>query len=228
MRVLIVEDDRETRDWIDAGLLEEGYLTQAVGDGREGVALAVQGHFDGIVVDRKLPGLDGINFIRAARSADVQSGIIMLTALCDTRQRIEGLDAGADDYLGKPFAMAELVARLRALSRRPALNRESTLLEWGPLVLDLTRHVGTCMGEPLDLTPTEFRLFEILMRHAGKVVTRSMLLEQVWNFHFNLRTSVVETHMSRLRGKVRVNGGESLIETVRGYGYRLQARSHPA
>ena len=228
LRILIVEDDRETRDWIDAGLLEEGYLTQAVGDGREGVALAVQGGFDSIVVDRKLPGLDGIGFIRSVRSADVQSGIIMLTALCDTRQRIEGLDAGADDYLGKPFAMAELVARLRALSRRPALSRESTWLECGPLTVDLARHVATCMGEPLELTPTEFRLFEILMRHAGKVVTRSMLLEQVWHFHFSPRTSVVETHMSRLRGKVRVNGGESLIETVRGYGYRLQVRPQQA
>ncbi|WP_329741905.1 response regulator transcription factor [Dyella sp. A6] len=228
LRVLIVEDDRETRDWIDSGLFEEGYVTQSVGDGREGVALAVQGGFDTIVVDRKLPGLDGISFIRTVRSADVQSGIIMLTALCDTRQRIEGLDAGADDYLGKPFAMAELVARLRALSRRPALSRESTTLEWGPLALDLSRHAATCMGEPLELTPTEFRLFEILMRHAGKVVTRSMLLEQVWHFHFNPRTSVVETHMSRLRSKVRVSGGESLIETVRGYGYRLQARTRQA
>jgi two-component system OmpR family response regulator len=228
LRVLIVEDDRETRDWIDGGLSEEGYATHAVGDGREGVALAVQGGFDGIVVDRKLPGLDGVSFIRAVRSANVQSSIIMLTALCETHQRIEGLDAGADDYLGKPFAMAELVARLRALSRRPALSRESSSLEWGPLALDLTRHSATCMGETLDLTPTEFRLFEILMRHAGKVVTRSMLLEQVWRFHFNPRTGVVETHMSRLRGKVRVNGGESLIETVRGYGYRLQARPRPA
>ncbi len=228
LRILIVEDDRDTREWIDGGLFEEGYATQAVGNGREGLALAVQGGFDGIVVDRKLPGLDGISFIRAVRSAEVQSRIIMLTALCETSQRIEGLDAGADDYLGKPFAMAELVARLRALSRRPALNRESAVLEWGPLSLDPTRHVAVCCGERLDLTPTEFRLLAILMRHPGNVVTRSMLLEQVWQFHFSPRTSVVETHMSRLRGKVRDAGGESFIETVRGYGYRLQRPTTPA
>lgn len=222
LRILIVEDDRDTREWIDGGLYEEGYVTHAVADGREGLALAVQGAFDGIVVDRKLPGLDGISFIRAVRNADVQSRIIMLTALSETHQRIEGLDAGADDYLGKPFSMAELVARLRALSRRPALNRESPLLEWGPLVLDPTRHSASCRGERLELTPTEFRLLDILLRHAGNVVTRAMLLEQVWQFHFSPRTSVVETHMSRLRGKVRDAGGASFIETVRGYGYRLQ------
>lgn len=228
LRILIVEDDNDTRQWIDSGLFEEGYATRAVADGREGLALAVQGQFDGIVVDRKLPGLDGISFIRAVRSAEVHSRIIMLTALSETTQRIEGLDAGADDYLGKPFAMAELVARLRALSRRPALSRDAPLLEWGPLSLDSTRHVASCRGERLDLTPTEYRLLEILLRHPGNVVTRSMLLEQVWHFHFSPRTSVVETHMSRLRGKVRDAGGESFIETVRGYGYRLQLPAGPA
>lgn len=222
LRVLIVEDDRETREWVACGLHEEGYATRTAGDGREGLMLALDGGFDALIVDRRLPGLDGIGLIRAARAADVRAPIIMLTALSETSQRIEGLDAGADDYLGKPFSLAELLARLRAVARRPALTQAPTCLEYGPLQLDLVQRQAGCEGQRMELTPTEFRLLEVLMRHAGKVVTRSMLLEQVWGFHFNPRTGVVETHMSRLRGKVRDGGHESLIETVRGYGYRLR------
>jgi two-component system OmpR family response regulator len=228
LRVLIVEDDDETREWVASGLHEEGYATHAVGEGRGGLMLALQDRFDALIIDRRLPGLDGIGLVRAARAAGVRAPIIMLTALSETRQRIEGLDAGADDYLGKPFALAELLARLRAVSRRPALATVQTLFEAGPLRLDLVQHEAYCENVRLDLTPTEFRLLEILIRHAGRVVTRSMLLEQVWHFNFNPRTGVVETHMSRLRAKVRCQGRESLIETVRGYGYRLRASLDPA
>jgi two-component system, OmpR family, response regulator len=228
LRVLIVEDDTETREWVATGLHEEGYNTQAVGDGRDGLTLAIREPFDALIVDRRLPGLDGIGLVRAARAAGMRSPIIMLTALSETAQRIEGLDAGADDYLGKPFSLAELLARLRALARRPALTEVQTLFESGPLRLDLVRHEASLRGEALDLTPTEFRLLEVLIRHAGRVVTRSMLLEQVWHFNFNPRTGVVETHLSRLRSKVRNGGAESLIETVRGYGYRLRHGLDPA
>ncbi|WP_206064164.1 response regulator transcription factor [Oleiagrimonas sp. C23AA] len=222
MRVLIVEDDAETREWVATGLHEEGYNTRAVGTGRHGLTAAIGESFDALIVDRRLPGLDGIGLVRAARAAGVRAPIIMLTALSDTSQRIEGLDAGADDYLGKPFSLAELLARLRAVARRPALADVQTCFEAGPLRLDLVRHEASLDGDVLDLTPTEYRLLEVLMRHAGRVVTRSMLLEQVWHFNFNPRTGVVETHMSRLRSKVRRGASESLIETVRGYGYRLR------
>ncbi|EQD62251.1 two-component response regulator, partial [mine drainage metagenome] len=155
--------------------------------------------------------------------ADLRSPIIMLTALIETPQRVEGLNAGADDYLGKPFAFTELVARLQALGRRPPLAAVQTTFEAGPLRLDVASRTVTRNGETMDLTPTEFRLLESLMRHAGKVVTRTMLLEQVWHFHFDPRTSVVETHMSRLRAKIdRGWNGSELIETVRGYGYRVR------
>ncbi|KGI77704.1 XRE family transcriptional regulator [Oleiagrimonas soli] len=228
MHVLIVEDDAETREWVATGLHEEGYNTRTVGEGRDGLMLALREPFDALVVDRRLPGLDGIGLIRAARAAGVCTPIIMLTALSETAQRVEGLDAGADDYLGKPFALAELLARLRAVVRRPALAQVQTCFSAGPLRLDLVRHEAQLHGEALDLTPTEFRLLEVMMRHAGRVVTRSMLLEQVWNFHFNPRTGVVETHMSRLRGKVHLHAAEPLIETVRGYGYRLRYGLDPA
>ncbi len=223
MRVLIIEDDEQTREWIARGLEQEGYQIETAVDGQEGLLLATQSHFDSMVVDRMLPKLDGITLIKSIRAADVQAPIVMLTALSDTPQRIEGLNAGADDYLGKPFAFAELVARLRALGRRPPLNPVRSVFQAGILRIDLTRHEFTRSGAILDLTPTEFRLMEILMQHAGKVVTRTMLLEQVWHFHFDPRTSVVETNMSRLRNKVNRKGQGELIETIRGYGYRVRA-----
>lgn len=230
MRVLIIEDDAVTRDWVEQGLRAAGHATRAVGDGRTGLALAVQESYDGIVVDRRLPGLDGLGVIRALRQADVQSGVIVLTALSDTSQRIEGLDAGADDYLGKPFALPELLARLRALSRRPARLREPApaLLVAGPLSVDVPARLATCHGQRLELTPTEFRLLEALIEQAGKLVTRSMLLERIWQFHFSPRTSMVETHVSRLRAKLdALAPHQNLLETVRGYGYRLRTDADP-
>ena len=229
LRILIVEDDNDMREWVAGGLRDEGYLTCTADNGRDGLVKAVGEPFDALVVDRRLPGLDGIDLVRAARAAGLQAPIIMLTALSETPQRIEGLDAGADDYLGKPFSQAELLARLRAVARRPALAPVQTVFDAGPLRLDVARHEAYLDGSLLELTPTEFRLLEVLIRHAGRVVTRSMLLEQVWNFHFNPRTGVVETHLSRLRAKVRRgDGGDNPIETVRGYGYRLRSSVAPA
>ncbi len=226
MRILVVEDDGETRDWIARGLEEEGYHVETADDGHEGLFMATQGAYDALVVDRMLPKLDGLGLVKALRAADLRAPIIMLTALTETPQRVEGLNAGADDYLGKPFAFTELVARLQALGRRPPLAAVQTTFDAGPLHLDVASRTVTRNGETLDLTPTEFRLLESLMRHAGKVVTRTMLLEQVWHFHFDPRTSVVETHMSRLRAKLdRGWNGPELIETVRGYGYRVRADS---
>ncbi len=228
MRILVVEDDSETRNWIARGLAEQGYRVTAAEDGHEALYQATEGDFDARVVDRMLPKLDGLALVRALRAAAVRTPVLMLTALAETPQRVEGLNAGADDYLGKPFAFTELVARLQALARRPPLTVQSTMLETDDLRMDLARREVSRAGQVLDLTPTEFRLLECLLRNAGKVVTRTMLLEQVWHFHFDPRTSVVETHMSRLRTKLDRGYEDELIETVRGVGYRVRAFRPPA
>ncbi|MDE1897623.1 MAG: response regulator transcription factor [Xanthomonadaceae bacterium] len=228
MRILVVEDDSETRSWIARGLAEQGYRVTAAEDGHEALYQATEGDFDALVVDRMLPKLDGLALVRALRAAAVRTPVLMLTALAETPQRVEGLNAGADDYLGKPFAFTELVARLQALARRPPLTVQSTMLETDDLRMDLARREVSRGGQVLDLTPTEFRLLECLLRNAGKVVTRTMLLEQVWHFHFDPRTSVVETHMSRLRTKLDRGYEDELIETVRGVGYRVRAFRPPA
>ena len=228
MRILVVEDDSETRNWIARGLAEQGYRVTAAEDGHEALYQATEGDFDALVVDRMLPKLDGLALVRALRAAAVRTPVLMLTALAETPQRVEGLNAGADDYLGKPFAFTELVARLQALARRPPLTVQSTTLETDDLRMDLARREVSRAGQVLDLTPTEFRLLECLLRNAGKVVTRTMLLEQVWHFHFDPRTSVVETHMSRLRTKLDRGYEDELIETVRGVGYRVRAFRPPA
>ena len=228
MRILVVEDDNETRNWIARGLAEQGYRVTAAEDGHEALYQATEGDFDALVVDRMLPKLDGLALVRALRAAAVRTPVLMLTALAETPQRVEGLNAGADDYLGKPFAFTELVARLQALARRPPLTVQSTTLETDDLRMDLARREVSRAGQVLDLTPTEFRLLECLLRNAGKVVTHTMLLEQVWHFHFDPRTSVVETHMSRLRTKLDRGYEDELIETVRGVGYRVRAFRPPA
>ena len=228
MRILVVEDDNETRNWIARGLTEQGYRVTAAEDGHEALYQATEGDFDALVIDRMLPKLDGLALVRALRAAAVRTPVLMLTALAETPQRVEGLNAGADDYLGKPFAFTELVARLQALARRPPLTVQSTMLETDDLRMDLARREVSRGGQVLDLTPTEFRLLECLLRNAGKVVTRTMLLEQVWHFHFDPRTSVVETHMSRLRTKLDRGYEDELIETVRGVGYRVRAFRPPA
>jgi two-component system OmpR family response regulator len=224
MKILLVEDDAETRAYIAKGLGELGHLVDQAADGREGLFHASEGHYDILVVDRMLPKLDGLSLLRALRAARVRTPVLMLTALGDVDARVEGFEAGADDYLDKPFAFAELAARIGALGRRPPLSdTEITHLRVADLEMDLLRREVHRAGQLIELQPREFRLLEYLMRHAGEVVTRTMLLEQVWEYHFDPKTSVVETHISRVRGKID-RGFETgeLLCTVRGAGYMLR------
>ena len=225
MKVLLIEDDQETADFIIRGLSEQGDLVEHAGTGRDGMFLAGDGQFDALIVDRLLPGMDGLNLVKLLREAEVTTPVLFLSALSGLDERVAGLDAGGDDYLVKPFALSELIARLRALVRRPPLSAPNAALQVGDLTLDrLARRVERA-GQLIELQPREFRLLEYLMQHAGEVVTRSMLLEHVWDYHFEPKTSVVETHMSRLRGKIDKPFACELIKTVRGAGYVIAEAS---
>lgn len=221
MRVLLIEDDPDTAQYVINGLEEEGHTIDHSADGREGMTQAMGESYDVLIVDRMLPGLEGLAIVKTMRSAGCKVPIIFLTALGGVDDRVDGLDAGGDDYLVKPFAFSELLARINALSRRPHLKGEETRLKVGDLALDLiTRKVYRGTAE-IELQPREFRLLEVLMRNKGRVVTRTMLLERVWSFHFDPKTSVVETHISRLRSKIDKPFATELIHTVRGSGYSL-------
>lgn len=229
MKILVVEDDAETGSYIARGLNEAGHLVDRAADGQDGLFLATTGAYDVIVVDRMLPKLDGLSLVRALRAAKVATPALFLTARTGIAERVEGLDAGGDDYLAKPFAFSELLARLNALARRPPPRAaELTLLTVGDLAMDLIGRTVTRAGQRIELQPREFRLLEYLMRRPGQVVTRTMLLEGVWDFHFDPRTSVVETHISRLRGKLDRGFAEPLLHTVRGAGYVIRAGSTTA
>jgi two-component system OmpR family response regulator len=223
LRILVVEDDAETAAYIVRGLEEAGHVVDRAADGQDGLFLATGGGHDVMVVDRMLPKLDGLSMVRAVRAAGIMTPAIFLTARAGVGDRVEGLEAGGDDYLAKPFAFAELLARINALARRPPLQQEVTLLRVGDLEMDLIRRSVTRGGKRIDLQPREFRLLEYLMRREGQVVTRTMLLEGVWDFHFDPKTSVVETHISRLRGKVDRGFDRELIHTIRGPGYVVRA-----
>jgi len=222
MHVLLIEDDPDTAAYVVKGLEEEGHAIDHTADGRDGMAQAMNEDYDILIVDRMLPGLEGLAIVKTLRSAGRKVPIIFLTALGGVDDRVDGLDAGGDDYLVKPFAFSELLARLNALARRPHLKGEETRLKVGDLLLDLiTRKVFRGATE-IDLQPREFRLLEVLMRNKGRVVTRTMLLERVWSFHFDPKTSVVETHISRLRSKIDKPFATELIHTIRGSGYSLR------
>ncbi|ABA80853.1 response regulator [Rhodobacter sphaeroides] len=224
MKILLAEDDRQTADYLRQGLLAEGYSVDHVPDGRDALVQATLQPYDLLVVDRMMPGLDGLSLVKALRSAQIKAPILILTAMGGVTDRVEGLQAGADDYLVKPFAFSELSARLAALARRPALAEGARdLLRVGDLTLDTVRRTVSRGGTEIDLQPREFRLLEHLMRAAGRVQTRTMLLEAVWDFHFDPGTSVVETHMSRLRAKIDRPFDKPLLHTVRGAGYMLKA-----
>jgi len=223
VKILVVEDDAETAAYIARGLREAGHVVDHAPDGQEGLFLATGGAYDVMVVDRMLPRLDGVSLIRALRAAKVATPALFLTARSGVGDRVEGLEAGGDDYLVKPFAFAELLARINALARRPPPREETTVLRVGDLEMDLIRRTVTRAGRRIELQPREFRLLEYLMRRAGQVVTRTMLLEGVWDFHFDPKTSVVETHISRLRAKIDKGFEHELIHTVRGAGYVIRA-----
>ncbi|MDN3566655.1 response regulator transcription factor [Paeniroseomonas aquatica] len=224
MKILLVEDDPETAGFIRRGLTEAGHVVDHAADGPDGLHLAMGGGgYDVLVVDRMLPRLDGLGLVRALRAAGLRTPVLFLTARTGVGDRVEGLEAGADDYLGKPFAFAELAARLNALARRPPMAAEATTLRVADLEMDLLRRVVTRGGRRIELQPREFRLLEYLMRRTGQVVTRTMLLEGVWDFHFDPRTSVVETHVSRLRAKLGGEEAPALIHTMRGAGYVIRA-----
>jgi two-component system, OmpR family, response regulator len=221
-RILVVEDDSDTRNYLAKGLREEGFLVEATGSGHEGLMHAVTGGFDLMVLDRMLPDLDGLSLLRSARAAGVRAPVVMLTALSAIDERVRGLRAGADDYMVKPFSFAELTARLEALMRRPAEARpEETTLVCGDLELDLIAR-STRRGERrIDLLPREFQMLEYMMRRKGRVVTRTMLLEGVWDYRFDPKTNVIDVHISRLRRKIDAEGEPALIRTVRGSGYTI-------
>ncbi|MBK0399195.1 response regulator transcription factor [Limibaculum sp. M0105] len=224
-RILLVEDDTETRDYIARGLTQAGYTVEATGSGREGLYLATGGEFDALVLDRMLPDLDGLALLKSARAAGVGQPAILLTAMSAIDERVRGLRAGADDYLVKPFSFAELEARLEAVMRRPPEPRDApeTVLTCGDLTLDLIARRAERDGRQIDLQPREFQMLEFLMRRQGRVVTRTMLLEGIWDYHFDPKTNVIDVHVSRLRRKVDAEGETPLIHTVRGAGYMMSA-----
>jgi len=223
MRILLVEDDNQTSAFIAKGLREAGHAVDHAADGKQGLFLASTEPFDVIVLDRMLPGLDGLAVLRTLRGAGNRTPVLVLTALGDVDHRVEGLRAGADDYLVKPFAFAELSARLDGITRRARGDdeRAPTRLQTAGLELDLLSREALREGRRIELQPREFRLLEYLMRHAGQVVTRTMLLEAVWDYHFDPQTNVIDVHISRLRQKIDHGFDKPLLHTVRGAGYRL-------
>lgn len=221
MHVLLVEDDTTTADYLCRGLREEGHTVDHLSDGRDALAAASATDFDVMVLDRMLPGLDGLSLLKALRAAQITTPALFLTAMDGLQDRIEGLRAGGDDYLVKPFAFGELSARLDALARRPEIKAQETTLRVGDAEMDLLRRTVQRAGQDIELLPREFALLEALMRAKGRVLTRTMLLETVWGLTFDPQTNVVETHMSRLRAKFDKPFDRALITTVRGAGYRL-------
>ncbi|MBX9684561.1 MAG: response regulator transcription factor [Hyphomicrobium sp.] len=221
MRILLIEDDRDTATYVTKGLEQEGHTVDRCADGNDGIVQIVSEPYDVAILDRMLPGIDGLSIVRRARSAGIHMPVLFLTALGGIDDRVDGLDAGGDDYLIKPFAFSELLARLNALTRRPQLVGEETKLKIADLELNLISRRVVRAGTDIDLQPREFRLLEVLMRNRGRVLTKTMLLERVWNFHFDPRTSVVETHISRLRTKIDKPFNGDLIRTVRGCGYSI-------
>ena len=223
MKLLVIEDDREAAAYISKGLVESGYVVDVAHEGRDGLFMASSGNYDALVVDRMLPAMDGLAVIAALRAAEIRVPVLILSALGAVDDRVKGLRAGGDDYLVKPFAFAELLARLEALLRRGSGTPTTTKLHVGELEMDLLARTVHRGSQEIDLLPREFRLLEFLMRHVGQVVTRTMLLENVWDYHFDPQTNVIDVHISRLRQKIDKGFAKPLLHTVRGAGYRLSA-----
>lgn len=222
MRILVVEDDPATAAYVKKGLGEAGHVVDHASNGHDGLFLATTGRFDAIVLDRMLPQLDGLSALQAIRAAKVDTPVLILSALGQVDDRVKGLKAGGDDYLTKPFAFSELLARLEALMRRRTGPQTETVLRVADLEMDRLKRAVTRAGRAIDLQPREFLLLEYLMRHAGQVVTRTMLLENVWDYHFDPQTNVIDVHISRLRQKIDKGFDKPLLHTVRGAGYSLR------
>ena len=223
MRILIVEDDLEAAEAMERGLAEAGYACVRAADGVEGLEAARGEPFDVMIVDRMMPRMDGVALVESLRREGNATPVLFLSALGEVGDRVTGLQAGADDYLVKPYAFAELIARVEALSRRRETGSVHTLLRVGDLEMDLISREVRRQGKDIDLQPREFRLLEFLMRHAGQSVTRTMLLEKVWEYHFDPQTNVIDVHVSRLRSKIDKGFDKPMLQTVRGAGYRLDA-----
>ncbi len=224
MRVLVIEDDIEVASYIRKGLTESGHVVDVASTGPEGLARALEGAYDTIIVDRMLPGLDGLTLIQTLRNESVRTPVLVLSALGKVDDRVTGLKAGGDDYLVKPFAFSELLARLEALVRRTgAEDKVVTNLRVADLEMDLLARRVTRAGRTIDVQTREFQLLEYLMRHADHVVTRTMLLEAVWEYHFDPQTNVIDVHISRLRAKIDKDFDQPLLHTIRGVGYSLRA-----
>ena len=221
MHILLIEDDRNAASYLVKGLTENGHIVDHVADGEDGLRMALTGTYDVLLIDRMLPKRDGLTIIRMLRADNDRTPAMVLSALGDVDDKVEGLRAGGDDYLVKPYAFAELLARIDVLLRRNGKNHNPTRLRVADLELDLTRHKVTRAGQPIRLQPRELRLLEFMMRHAGQVITRTMLLEQVWDFQFDPQTNVIDTQISRLRAKIDKGFAPSLLHTIRGVGYRI-------
>jgi two-component system OmpR family response regulator len=223
MRILIVEDDLEAAEAMARGLTEAGHDCVRGTDGQEGLTAARQGGFDVMVVDRMMPRMNGVELVESLRREGDRTPVLFLSALGEVGDRVDGLQAGADDYLVKPYAFAELIARIEALARRRDTGSVHTLLKVGELEMDLIARAVRRAGKDIDLQPREFQLLEFMMRHAGQSVTRTMLLEKVWHYHFDPQTNVIDVHVSRLRSKIDKGFDRPMLQTVRGAGYRLDA-----
>jgi two-component system OmpR family response regulator len=228
MHVLIIEDDRDAAGYLAKGLKESGHNIDVVHSGKEGLLLAAGSSYDVLVVDRMLPELDGLSIVKTLRATGNQTPVLFLSALGEVDERVKGLRSGGDDYLSKPYAFSELLARLESLGRRrstsaPAGSGPETVLRYHDLTLDLLARRVERGSRPIDLQPREFKLLEVLMRHAGQVMTRTMLLEKVWDYRFDPQTNVIDVHISRLRQKVDRGFAQPLIHTIRGAGYSLRA-----
>lgn len=221
MKLLLIEDDKATAEHLCQGLIDNGHAVVHAATGTAGLARANAETYDALIVDRMVPELDGLSLVKKLRGAGNHTPVLMLTTMSGLDDRVEGLEAGADDYLVKPFAMIEVVARLNALTRRPQPNAVQTSLRVGDVEMNLLKREVHRGGKLLDLQPQEFKLLEYLLRSQGRVVTKTMLLEHVWGFHFDPQTTVVETHMSRLRAKLDKDFEKAMLQTTRGVGYRL-------
>ncbi len=222
MRILLVEDDRDAAEYLRKAFREAGHVVDHAADGEEGLALALDGKYDVLVVDRMLPLRDGLSLVAELRGRGYATPVLILSALGQVDDRVQGLRAGGDDYLPKPYAFTELLARVEALARRGGPQAADSVYKVGELELDRLAHRVSRGGKEIVLQPREFRLLEFLMRHAGQVVTRTMLLENVWDYHFDPQTNVIDVHVSRLRSKVDKGFDEPLIHTVRGAGYMVR------